>query len=241
MVWLSREIFDLITKRLSPNSFKSAANAQRFDEGDDNIPWRAIFDNDQWIDQAYEAGANPALICANFASISHGRRNQCYMLLISHDWDGELFFGNGPKLLFESLRKDHIYDSEQHSVILPAKTFEADKRLLELPEIKLNIHESIYPGDIIQLPYKTIRMLFQKNPIRTQYSFARDRTIRTLSSPHIYGIGGSLLRTKSRVPICIMYLPEEQQRAYVLKEDGCPKVTNIVRERYGPVVGWRRT
>lgn len=240
MVWLPREIFDLIAKGLGPNSFKIAASAQRFHEGDENLPWRAIFDNDQWIDQAYEVGANPALICADFASLSHRSQGQCYMLLIDHDWDGDLYLNEGPKLLFRSLRKDHIYDREQHCVNFPAKTFEIDGRPLELPKIKLNIYNPTIPSDTIQFPDKAIRTLFRKNPFRTEYTFARDRRIRTAESEHIYGLGGRLLRAKSRVPICIIYLPEEQQRPYVLQEASCPEVTHIIGVN-DMLLGWRRT
>ena len=234
MVWLPRELFDSIVKGVSPHSTKSAADALLFDEGYENLLWRAIFRKDDWIDRAHTLGANPALICPNLKSMSRSGTNQCYVLLVTHDYGGDLRFNC--ELLFKSLRRGYKYDKATDTVKFPKMKFETKSgRRTEFPAITLNIREPLKGEEIATLPKNTIRSLFEEETIRTQYSFAHDKEIRSLESSEIFGLGGTLSSSTSEIPICVLYL--EEKRPVTLQEIGRPGVKPIFTGR--KLVGWK--
>ncbi|KAJ5288082.1 hypothetical protein N7478_003768 [Penicillium angulare] len=241
---IPREIFDLIVEGLSPNSTKNMADALLFSESQENILWRAIFRNDEWINKASELGACPVLIGPTLDMIgipSYKGSRRHHILLSANDWEGDLQYAK--KLLFSSLRADYSYDEKKFKVTLPETRFlSPDKREMKIPEIVLYVRDAVRPGEVILLSKRAIRRLFEKSVVRTRYSFASQKEVRVLQRPDIYGIGGSISEPGGLLPICGMHPACGEKRwQTILQAAKCPRVRPLLSDGIrGNIVGWQR-
>lgn len=220
------------------------ADALLFSESQENILWRAIFKNDEWIDKASELGACPALIGPTLDMIempSYKGSRRHHILLSTNDWEGDLQYEEN--LLFSSLRAGYRYDEKKFKVTLPEIHFSSpDKREMKIPEIVLYVRDAIRPGEVILLSKRAIRRLFEKSVVRTQYSFASQKEVRVLQSPYIYGIGGSISEPNGLLPICGMHPACRGKRwRTILKAVKCPRVRPLLSDGIrGDIIGWQR-
>ncbi|CAK45834.1 hypothetical protein An08g11640 [Aspergillus niger] len=243
---ISREVFDLITALLSPNSTKMLADALLFSESQENILWRAIFKSDGWINKAFELGACPVLVGPKLHEIgrpSYRGSHRHHILLSTNDDAGDLQYFQD--LLFKSLREGHRYEPTEFKIILPEITFVSpNKREMKIPEIALYVHDAILPQETLVLSGRTIRKLFEKSALRTQYSFASQKKICTVQSPAIYGVGGSISKPEQLLPICGMHLVcRGKEWLTVLTVPKCPSVSPVTNDshlRRGRIIGWEK-
>jgi hypothetical protein len=241
---IPREIFDLIVEGLSPNCTKSIADALLFSETQENILWRAIVKSDEWIDKAFELGACPALIGPKLDMIgmpSYKGSQRHHILLSTNDWTGDLQYDKN--LLFDSLRAGYRYDATKLKVTLPEINFTSpDKRKMKIPEIVLYVCDAISSGELIVLSERAIRRLFEKSVVRTKYSFASQKEVRSLESPYIYGIGGSISEPGGLIPICGMHpICYGKKWRTILMAPKCPRVRpSFSAGKKGHIIGWER-
>lgn len=234
---MPQEIFDVICQRIGPNITMTMATYLGCNERYENLLWRLIFCKDDWINRAYELGANPALICRNLAPMSDDGAGVCSVLLMTHDWQGDTQYHK--QLLFQSLRRDHSYDSERHVVTLPQMALKASNGIwCRFPRIVLYLQEAVQNSNTIRFPPNILRSFFQANSIQTQYCFARERKIRTIHSSNIIRLGDELANSATTIPVCVLILPEEREKVYLLLEDGCPEVATVFGQN-GAIQGWK--
>lgn len=240
---IPREIFDFIVEGVAPNSTKNVADALLFSENQEDKLWRAIFRNDKWIEKAFELGASPALVGPKLGMVGipgYKDSSRLHILLVTNDWGGDLQYSKD--LLFQSLRAGYRYDKSKFKVTLPETRFTTpDGRTTRIPEIVLYVCDAVWPGETIILPKRTIRRLFGKKSVRTQYSFACEKRIVNLQDPYIYGIGGKISEPGALLPICVLHLVSLGKKwQTILRAPKCPLVIPILTDGIrGDIVGWK--
>ncbi|KAI3092590.1 hypothetical protein CBS147333_10230 [Penicillium roqueforti] len=210
---LPQELFDAITNETPPNVTKQIANASSKHERADNILWRTIFASDEWINLAekllkespYVKAPGPILIGKDLSSIgnpSHNKQKHHHILLAPNDWTGDLRYHQ--ENFFNSLRTDYRYLQKEQKVIFPKTTLKTSPggECLSVPGITLYI-ESLDSAEMIELPRKELKRLFDKKLIRTQYSTSSLKKVQTINISDVCGLLGKRLSTPGDLsPIC---------------------------------------
>jgi hypothetical protein len=209
---LPQELFDQITSATPPNATKQFANASFKHEGAENILWRAIFASDEWINlaenllkESYNGKIpGPMLIGKDLSGIGDPNDNNKnhHILLAPNDWTGDLY--HRPEKFFSSLRTDYRYLEKEQRVIFPKITLRTspDGEDLSIPTITLYI-KPLHAGEMIELPRKVLKRLFDKKSIRTQYSSSSLKKVQTINVSDVCGLLGKRLSTPGDLsPIC---------------------------------------
>lgn len=188
--------------------------------GDADILWARIFRKEDWIKQACECNANPVLIGPYLSSMRRyatGEQSTPHRVLILVNYrsqDGAC----STELFFDSLRHEYVYDKTNKVVILPAYKLRARGASLTVPPIILYISD-ILTGNV-ELPTDSLRHLFERDRMQTQYTFALDRKTHTLYSTGVRGPCGLLRDDSKHIPICTIKLLEGSH--FMLRESYCP-------------------
>lgn len=210
---LPQELFDMIVNESPPNITKQMANASFKHECADNILWRAIFASDEWINLAenllkespYTKAPGPILIGKDLSSIGDPNGNNHkhhHILLAPNDWTGDLRYYR--ENFFNSLRTDYRYRQKGQKVIFPKTTLRTSPggKHLSVPGITLYINP-LDSSEMIELPRKELKRLFDKKSIRTQYSSSSLKKVQTINISDVCGLLGKRLSTPGDLsPIC---------------------------------------
>jgi hypothetical protein len=105
---------------------------------------------------------------------------------------------------FNLLSTDYRYLEKEQRVIFPKTTLRTTPggEYLSIPGITLYI-KPLYTWEMIELPRKELKRLFDKKSIRTQYSSSSLKKVQTINVSDVCGLLGKRLSTPGDLsPIC---------------------------------------